>query len=249
MHVSGRPGKAQLAGLSPGDELSHLYPEPGRCLEAGLLSREAMDRELSRLASWSRSRKIAAAAGEKTKWQRHHPAGSERHGGEVGDGGCVEGEGGDGGGDGGGGGDGSVAAVSSVGPTTTATATPPPAGDPPCVYEEAHFPWKLEFQRQRQRPRRWEGGAAATALEWRGGVDREGSGNGEARYGGRAALPEVRFVFFSVVQENGIPFRRVVHGRKSERRFIRSSMMHKCPGSLVPSAWCVAAVAGGKCVI
>ncbi|CAN0427208.1 unnamed protein product, partial [Ectocarpus sp. 8 AP-2014] len=56
---TGRPGKAQLAGLCPGDELTHLLPEPRVRLEAGRVSREDMDRELFRLAVWSRSRKVA----------------------------------------------------------------------------------------------------------------------------------------------------------------------------------------------
>lgn len=190
-----------------------MHPEPGLSLEAGLLSREEMDRELSRLAAWSRSRKIAR--GGKNKRQRYRSKGSDSNNGgraggpgndgqvegDEGDGGAGAGAGGGGDGGGGGGGDdggdggggGGVAAV--AGPTTISTTTTTnPAGEPPCVYEEAHFPWKLEFRRQRLR-RRISGGEQATTSGW-GGVDREGSGNEGARHhGGGAALRKVIYIF------------------------------------------------------
>eukprot|EP00752_Nemacystus_decipiens_P003642 g3356.t1 len=102
----GRPGKAQLAGLRPGDELSHLHPEPGVRLEAGLLGRQKMDRELSRLAAWSRSRKKPVGRGRSWRQRRSMP------GGDV-------------------------------------TETADGAGG---RYDEADFPWKLEFRRLRRQP-------------------------------------------------------------------------------------------------
>ncbi|CAM9985193.1 unnamed protein product, partial [Ectocarpus sp. 12 AP-2014] len=120
---TGRPGKAQLAGLCPGDELTHLLPEPRVRLEAGRVSRGDMDRELSRLAVWSRSRKVAGF----------------RRGSGVKPAGQAERE--------------RIDAF---------------------VYEEAHFPWRLEFRRRRRRPGRGRRGG-------RGGVngqDAHGDGGG-----------------------------------------------------------------------
>lgn len=142
LQTAGRPGKAQLAGLRPGDELSHLHPEPGVCLEAGLLSREGIDRELSRLAAWSRSRKITAGR-RKPRLRRV----LKENGGGDGRGSAVGGEGPAG----------DTNETGEAGEAAVAAAGGDAGGDTR-VYEEADFPWKLEFRRQRRRPE--VGGAA-----------------------------------------------------------------------------------------
>lgn len=62
---AGRPGKAQLAGLSPGDELCRVYRQPGVWLEAGFMGRECMRLELMRLMEWSRKMSTAAVRASK----------------------------------------------------------------------------------------------------------------------------------------------------------------------------------------
>eukprot|EP00904_Undaria_pinnatifida_P008312 jgi/Undpi1/4610/HiC_scaffold_18.g07964.m1 len=52
----GRPGKAQLAGVLPGDVLAYVHSSPGYCTEAGLMGGARLNRELSRLSTWARKR-------------------------------------------------------------------------------------------------------------------------------------------------------------------------------------------------
>lgn len=72
---TGRPGRGQLAGLSRGDELVDIHPEPGVALKAGAMGRDHMKRQLSRLSTSARpkytpgKRENAAGTGLRNIWR------------------------------------------------------------------------------------------------------------------------------------------------------------------------------------